>query len=248
VEQRSVTSLRKDLEKQGIDPARERVDLAARLPIRRQSESEWAARQALVEYQLRTPLDFQGSGDVLIRTGEGAAAADVGQLIVAALKSQIDNVLSDLLNEKGTVPRATSQDEATSFKPAIAAAEKADARGFRVTRVVPDAASGQVRVETQFVARLAAGNWKTVWGHSEQADATKVDPDKLEQIAADPRVKQALKLAESAGLGGESAIQQALRIGAATQQAQKQADSRFLEFRDRYLQHLDSPLLPLPSP
>jgi hypothetical protein len=35
----------------------------------------------------------------------------------------------------------------------------------------------------------------------------------------------------------------AIRFGAATQEAQKQADGRFFEFRDRHLRRLDGPVL-----
>ena len=51
------------------------------------------------------------------------------------------------------------------------------------------------------------------------------------------------ELFKSIGLGGEAEIKLAIRFGAATAEAQKAADSRFFEFRDRYLRRLDGPVL-----
>ena len=59
----------------------------------------------------------------------------------------------------------------------------------------------------------------------------------------DPQIRTALDLVKSFGLGGDEQVKLAVRFGAATLEAQKQADSRFFEFRDRYLHRLDGPVL-----
>jgi len=249
VESRSVASLTKELEQRKIDVAKQRVDLSDRFPIRRQSADEWAARQAIVEFQLREPLDFQGTGDVIVQTGDKAPAPATGELLMAILRSQLEGQLADLLAEPGAKPAKRDGESEGSIKKASTVAEKADALGLRITRVTPDVAGGKVRVESQFVAKLANGKWKTVWSHSEQQDPTKVDPDVVDRIAQDPQVKGALEAIKSSGIvGGDAALRQALQFGAGTMQAQQAADERFLEFRDRYLQHLDVPLLPLLQP
>jgi hypothetical protein len=103
-------------------------------------------------------------------------------------------------------------------------------------------------VQSVFVARINTGpqaqsNWETIWSHRETADATKPRAETEVRIANDPQVKQALDAVKKLGLGAEDQIQQAIRFGAATMAAQQTADSRFFEFRDRHLKHLDGPPL-----
>ena len=106
----------------------------------------------------------------------------------------------------------------------------------------------EAAVQSVFVVRVDAGfpekaQWETVWSHRETADATKVRAETEARIANDPQVKQALDKVKSLGLGAEDQVQQAIRFGAATMAAQQTADSRFFEFRDRYVKHLDGPPL-----
>jgi hypothetical protein len=56
-------------------------------------------------------------------------------------------------------------------------------------------------------------------------------------------VRATLQLFKSLGVQGDEQIKLAIRFGAATQEAQKEADSRFFEFRDRHLKQLDGPVL-----
>ena len=123
------------------------------------------------------------------------------------------------------------------------AAEAEKISGFRVTRSEEDLAAKRVAVETRFVARMPDGSWKTVWQRVETADASKARPDVEQQIMQDPQIRTALELVKSFGLGGEEQVKMAIRFGAATQEAQKQADSLFFEFRDRHLHRLDGPVL-----
>jgi hypothetical protein len=123
------------------------------------------------------------------------------------------------------------------------AAKAADVDGFRVTRVDQDIEARRVEVETRFVARLPDGSWRTVWQHVEKTDASKPRPEIEQQIMQDPQVGKALDLVRSIGLGAEDQIKLAIRFGAATMESQKAADSRFYQFRDRYIRRLDGPVL-----
>lgn len=242
VETRSASDLARELKKRGIDPKADTVDLSDRLPIRRQTDTEWAARQALVEYQYRHPVDFQGAGTQLFRTGEGAKAPAAGELLLAIFKEQLATQLADLLADPAAPRRKPDSEE--WLTTATRLAEKDDAGGFRVTRVATDAARGRVSVETRFVARMPAGTWETVWKFEESVDTARADKDRVDRITADPQVQSALELLKAAGLGdGDAAWQSALRMGAATMQAQEAADARFTEFRDRLLQRLEGPPL-----
>jgi hypothetical protein len=246
VETRSTTSLAQELKKQKIEPLDDPDLLLDLLPPRRQNEAAWAARKAIVEYRYRKPLDFQGTGDLVLRTGEDLKAADIGQLIGGVLKGLGDDPLGDLINPRGGGKPGKATANATTEKWLESAASQAAGEsldGFRVTRVVPDMAARRATVETRFVTRLPDGSWKTVWQRTETADASKARPDVEQQIEKDPQVRAALELFKTIGLGGEEQIRLAIRFGAATAEAQKAADSRFFEFRDRHLRRLDGPVL-----
>lgn len=239
VENQSVSSLARNLRKQGVnDPAAQRVDLSERLPSRPQDEKEWAARMAVVEYAYRRRIDFQGTGDLVVRTDEAAPRPDLGRLAAGMFKSQLAGLLDTDANGKPKVASRKWWDAATK------SAEQEQVSGFRITRVDQDLTARRVSVESRFVARMPDGSWLTVWTHAETADASKPRPDLEKRISQDPQVSQALKLAQAAGLTlGAEQLEPVLRIGAATMESQQTADDRFLEFRDRYLRRLDGPPL-----
>lgn len=254
VETRSTNSLMQELKKLKIDPVDDADFLLELLPPRRQNESAWAARRAIVEYHFLKPLDFQGRGDLVLRTGQQINAANAGQLFADLLKSLGGNPLSDLLGPEagpGTGPGAGNAGKKTTGRPqpenwlasAAKVAETERISGFRVTRSEEDLAAKRIAVETRFVARMPDGSWKTIWQRVETADAAKARADAEQQIMQDPQIRAALDLVKSIGLGGDEQFKLAVRFGAATQEAQKQADSRFFEFRDRHLHRLDGPVL-----
>jgi len=179
-----------------------------------------------------------------VRTGEGEKARSIADLLTKILQSQVADQLAELLGEPGKAKPKTKSDSGEWLKSATKTAEGDAVAGFRVTRVNPDAGLRQVSVETRFVARQPRGGWETVWQHTETLDASKPNKDLVDRIANDPQIKQILELTKAAGLGaGDDALQTALQFGAATMQAQESANSRFFEFRDRYLQRLEGPPL-----
>lgn len=245
VETRSATELRQELVAAGVDVDGPVPDLSDRLPVRPQSESEWSARLAIVEYTLHEALDFQGMGQTLIRTGEGKAV-NPAALLPLLLNSQADSLLGDLFEPIRKPGKKPSHPDA--FRPAIRIAEKNQRRGFRVTRLDLDAERMAVVVETEFVARLNDGTWQTIWRHAELADGSKARPEVEAKIAQDPQVKTLLETLQGLGLGADESVTQALRVGAATMAAQQAGDARFFEFRDRYSRRLDGPALFVGSP
>jgi hypothetical protein len=255
VETRSLASLTQELKKRKIDAVDDPDALLDLLPPRRQNEAAWSARKSLIEYHNLKPLDFQGTGDLLVRTGAEPKPADLAQLITGLLKSLGGDPLSDLLDPaagRGTKKVPGNGGAVDQWlAPAVKTAESEQANGFRVTRVDQDLATLRATVETRFVARLPDGKWTTVWQRAVTADASKPRADLEKQIEQDPQVRSALELIKSIGVGGEAQIKTAIRFGAATAEAQKEADSRFFEFRDRLLQRLDGPVLriaPTPRP
>ena len=249
VESRSLASLVQELKKLKAAPVDDPDRLLDLLPPRRENEAAWGARQALIEYQLRKPLDFQGMGDLVFRAGDGLQAGQGAKLIEELIRSLTGGALQDLLDPRpgkpARVPGPGTNDEKW-LATAVQTATAANIAGFRVTRVDQNLEARSVDVETRFVARLPDGSWRTVWQHLEKADAAKPRAETEQQIMQDPQVRAALDLVKIVGLGAEDQIKLAVRFGAATLEAQKAADSRFFQFRDRYLRRLDGPVLRVP--
>ena len=247
VETRDVADLTRELKQKGVDPTKPAPDLSDQLAARPQDEREWAARLALVEYAFGTPLDFQGTGDVLVQSNGSRDLKDMAPVIAKVLRGQVDSFLKDLTGG-GRPAKSKTASNNDWLKSAIRDAEQLKATGFRATRVDLNVEGRQTAVQSAFVVRVGTGpqeqaQWETIWSHHETADATKVRADAEARIANDPQVKQALDKVKSLGLGAEDQIQQAIRFGAATMAAQQTADSRFFEFRDRHLKHLAGPPL-----
>ena len=247
-ETRMADELSRDLKARNVSPIGWPLPFIERLPVREQSDDEWAARRALADYTLGKRLDFQGTGDVLARAGQEVQQADVAQLLVEMLRGQLQSQLGDLLNEGKPAKKPTDNAARTeSLKKAIQAAESEQRTGFRVTRLDLAGDFQQATVTTQFVARMADGTWRTVFQHTERADAKQARPDIEKRIQDDPQVKKALELARQFGLGADEQIQQALRFGAATMTAQQTSDREFATFRDIYLSSLAKPPLSVPN-
>jgi hypothetical protein len=248
IETRSTTGLEHELKQKKIEPVDDPDALLDLLPPRRQNDAAWAARQAIVEYRFCKPLDFQGTGDVVVRSGDNVKVDDFAPLIGELLKSVVGgDSLEDLLGAPpaggGRKPTGTNPAGEKWLASAVKIADSEGVAGFRVTRVEQNLAAKRAAVETRFVGRLPDGSWKSVWQQRVAADASKPRPDVEQQIENDPRVRAALQLFKTLGAQGDEQVKLAIRFGAATQEAQKEADSRFFEFRDRYLKQLDGPVL-----
>src|SRR6185295_2387010 len=122
-----------------------------------------------------------GTGELIVRTGEGAKAPAAGELLLGVLKGQLAGQLTDQPGDP--VAAKTKPESAAWFEAATKAAESEDTGGFHVTRVAPDVAGGRIAVESRFVARFPNGRWETVWHHTEVVDAARADKVRTEQIA-----------------------------------------------------------------
>jgi hypothetical protein len=252
VETREVGDLIEELKSKRIDPERDTFRLTDRVPGRAQSDREWAARQAIVEFEYGKRVEFQGMGSTLLRTGTGAKKIGMEQMLAEMLpqllQSQLTNQLgglSDLLNEPGlggNRPKAPAPRKPDLSK-AIEAARQEKVRGFRVTQLELNINQKVARVVGSFVARMPDGEWVTVWSETVNGDATQARPELRERIEKDPQVAGVLKTVKGLGLGIEQQLGTALQFGAATMEAQQQADRQFIEFRERHLDRLDNPPL-----
>ena len=241
VETRDVASLQKELTNRGVN-LESVPDLSDRLPSRMQTEEEWGARLAVVEYSLGTSLDFQGMGDTLARVRDGKPVA-LGEILPKLLQQQLNTLLADLAPDlrPPTQPKGNSD----WLNSATRIAEQEKVRGFRVTRLELDATALKVTVETRFVAQIGDGKWKTVWLSKVAEDGAKARPQQEARIEQDPQLKSVIEATRSLGLADADALKRAIRIGAATMSAQQTSDSTFAGFRERYTRHLDGPPLTL---
>jgi hypothetical protein len=245
VETQDATTLQKELTKRKIPLDGPTPDISSRLPPRPQDDREWAARMAVVEYVYRQALDFQGMGDTLVRTGEGQKP-DLTAVFQKLMKQQVDSVLKDLLNEGPARPEPIKP-ERELFAPAIAAAESAGSRGFRVTRLQMEPERNRVGVEVRFIAKVDDERWQTIWQATEFADTTQPRPDMEAKIEQDPQVKSVLQTIKTVGFLDDAPLRTALRTGAATMSAMQSAEQAFFTFTNRYTQHVDRPKLLLPA-
>jgi len=261
VEGRSAADLTKELRGRGIDPLSPPPGLGDRLPPLPQDDREWAARMALVEDALGDPVAFQGFGDTVVKAGdtEGGLAGilpQLGQLLGGgngALGGPgLDEILGGL--QGGGIPGVRAPPPATpgganpAGKPAerwlvSARAQAADAGHYRATRVNVDAAMGRAEVESVFEARMPDGSWETIWREVRAADAAQANEAAVERITADERISGLLQTIRGIGIVDEASIMQAIRVGAATMEAQGSVDTAFNDFRSRHIQRLDGPPL-----
>ena len=245
VETREAEDLARELSRKRIDPAQPVPDLSERLPLRLQDEREWSARMALIHYSLGKPLDFQGTGDLLVRADHAKNAADVAPLVAKLFGGQVDSLLKDLLNEGLLPPSAPASPKSSNawLEPAIREAERDKVRAFRATRVDLGLERRQATVNSAFVVQLANGKWEVIWSDRDTEDGSHERPAIEAGIANDPQVKSALGLLKSLGGNGDDQVRSAIRFGAATMAAQQAVNSRFSRFQEPFLRGLDGPPL-----
>ncbi len=243
VETSSVSDLARTLRKQGIEPNTVPVDLSDRLPPSAQNDRQWAARMAVVEYQFRQPLNFQGTGSLLLRTGDKPQMPNLNDLVGEMLNGELGKNLADLLGNAAGGKSVSGP----WYASATNSAEKEGLLGVRVTRVNQNLVAKRVSVETMFLARMPGGKWETVWSYTETANAAQPRPDLEARIAKDPQVQKALGLIKTIGLAAEGNVHLAMRFGAATMEAQQTADAKFYKFRDRCLRRLSGPPITWPG-
>ncbi len=240
------TLLRKRLEEQQIDWADETVDLSEQVPhVQQDTPRQWAARRALIEYNMRESLDYQGTGRMLVRVGEGAAnpAALMGQFLGGGM-----DPISQLGAELGLPEfKRPAESQSDWWRSATQAAERDGFHGVLITRLKQSLLSPQVVVETWFFARSKPDDWFPVVRLRSQANANNQAQERIDRIREDPQIKSLLDTLSSLGLDAGGRLDQALRHGAATQQAMRDANSRFYEFLTPYLDSVQSPPIELPS-
>lgn len=243
IEHRDVDDLLRELQEKGIDPAKQQVDLSDRLRPLPETERQWAARRAIIEYEYGKRLDYQGTGELMVATGDDSKPVPIAQIVAGLYQARVGRQLADLL-EPNAGKSGVGHGPPKWLEAAMRSAAEQGVSAIRFTRVEPDLEAKRVSVEENFLARMPDGSWETVWSWTETSDASQPRLELEKEIARDPRVQNALKAVRGLGLvAGEESIGLAVRFGAATAEASRTTAESFTEFRERYRRRLDGPPL-----
>jgi len=238
------SALLRQLSELKLDPSQEPVDLSADLPaIPTQSPRQWAARQALVEFQMLEPLEYQGTGTQLFRKG---AAIDPQALIGQMLGGGGGDAISRLGAELGLPEFKAPAERADWWHGVTAEAERDGFRGVLITRLDQNLLSTKVAVEANFFAREQPGQWFLVRTFRAETDATAQPAEQMERLRTDPQIAALINTLDSLGLGAQAQFDRALQHGAATQVAMQEAQAQFTQFTEQQLRSLAGQPIQLP--
>lgn len=230
------------LAEQGVDTTLPPPSLIDRLPPLAQDDNQWRARVALLQDAYGSTVNFQGTGDLVIRADAEVSIEALLPVVTDMLKGDVGGLL-DLLGGGGRPGQAQPDRWLASAR------SQAGSEGrFRATRVQTKPEQGVVDVESAFEVRLADGTWGTVWRVTQRVDATQPREGLEERIAGDPRVGQAITAIKAFGVVDQETLTEAIRFGAATMEAQEAIDRTFAAFRSDHTLRLDGlPLVVIPQ-
>ncbi len=238
IESRKPSSLVNELKLKKIDAALIPPDLASRFCATEESEEQWRIRLAIVSQQLDKPIEFQGSGDVMIQLGSDKLP-DTTALMGQLMQSQMNSLLQELTGATKKIT-PTKLEDADWTKSAISQAEKIKANYFRATNVRMNPAGASTTVESAFLAKLESGRWMVVWHASADQSSGQQKEDAIKKITIDPQVKAIQTQFQALGIA-DAGFDQAIRMGAATMTAQQMVNDEFQQFVERHLKQLNSP-------
>jgi len=229
VENRGASSLLAEVREHGVKLDTHQPDLSDRFGLLAQTDEQWQARKALVEYKFLREPAFQGMGAVLVRVGARGQAADLAQLVPELIQERLQGQLAELLG--GSQGQQSAEHQQTAIKKALADLPAEEFTGCQITVLDHDAGLRQVRVTGWFFVRFSEGAWREIWQTAITADPANVSPERLEDLKADPQIQGIEKVFDGLGLGGSGdVLETALRFGAATQEAQLAVDKAFGEY------------------
>ncbi len=238
-----VTTLARQLHELGVDVAKEKVDLADQIVSGPLTDKQWATRQALIEYRVEDAVEYQGTGSTFVRKN---GAADTTSLLTQMLSGagSDEGMLKQLGAELGLPEfgQLAARDDWSAKVTQVV--EREGHRAVRITRLTQSLLSPLVQIETCFLAMEKPGAWFEVAKFTAEVDANTVPVERCELIKSDPQVKQLLETLAALGLPIDQArIDQAIRHGAAAQEAVLKADTQFQEFLALTKDKLDAPFL-----
>ncbi|MCY2985746.1 MAG: hypothetical protein NTY15_19140 [Planctomycetota bacterium] len=245
IETRKPSSLVDELKNKKVDPTLGPPDLSDRFYPTEEGDEQWTVRLAIVSHGLDKPIEFQGSGDVMLLVDSKDQQPDLSSLMGQLMQSQMNSLLEELTGTGKKASRKTLE-ESDWIKSAISKAEKRKASYFRATNVRTDVLAGTSTVETAFLVQQSTGKWTIAWRAAAVQNMADQKQEAIRRILDDPQVQAIQGQFETAGIDGVS-LDKGIRAGAATMVAQKLANSEFQEYMDRYLKSLSQPPVLLPT-
>lgn len=245
VESRKPSSLIEELKNKKVDPTLAPPDLSDRFYPSEEGEEQWTTRIAIVSHRLDKPIEFQGSGNVMLNVNTKDPQLDVASLMEQMMQSQMSSLLEELTGAGKKSSRRTLEDS-DWIKSAVSKAEKMKVGYFRATNVHTDLLADTSTVESAFLVRQANGKWTICWQSTSVEKMSDQKQDEITRVLDDPQVKAIRSQLETTGVGGGS-LDQGIRAGAATMVAQRKANNEFQLFADKYLKNLTQPPVLLPS-
>lgn len=250
VAQRTARSLAAELKQLQVDVEAADVDFSSDIPAPPQSDEQWALRKGIVEFQLREPLEFQGTGETFFRQGENInPLALVQQMMQQGSASQIQQVGEELGLPEFTHRRRQAEQEPPKdwWKRQAEVADREGFRSFQITRLNQNLLRSDVSVDVVFLVKDHEDQWRAVHLATGRADADRQSAEDMEHLREDPQVKQVVELMEGLGLGAQGQMERALRHGLATQSAMQMARDEMQKFVDLYADDLTSPSVEVPD-
>ncbi|HVC92127.1 MAG TPA: hypothetical protein VND64_00475 [Pirellulales bacterium] len=248
-EEQTATALIEQLEAKGIDAALASPDLSDRLGAMAQDDRQWAAKVALVEYEILGKPHYAGSGSKLHRDDTGQAPPDVTEILIEQFQDQFGDLLGELLAPSGGNRNRRDEDKLkTAISGAAAEVAAEGLNGLRVSYLSQDPLNHKVTVQAKFLARMPDGAWQPIWEHDSTIDTTIPRANEEEQLATDPQVAKVLEIARKLGIDvNDERIRTALRNGAVTNEALQDVNRAFVEFMLSNVRRLDGPPIAVPD-
>lgn len=246
IEDLSAGAVAEKLKQKSVDVDRGVPDLSDRIGVVPLDDRQWAAKVALIEFEILGQPHFQGTGGMLVRDDGSGARPALPDLIGGMLQDQLGDALGDLLNPQPAAGGAANK-QAKAAEKALATAAEERATGVRITYLNQDIAKGRVTVTDTFYARMPDNAWATIWEKSSTAGLEAAKEVSDDELAADPQVAEMLKTLKGLGIdANQDLFKSALRFGGATQKAMQATDREFTEFLLAHTRRLIDPPLPLP--
>jgi hypothetical protein len=241
VETANASVLKRELEKRNVDLDGYSLKLGNEMPPMLESDTDWEARKALIEFALLERVEYQGTGEMFFRRGENANPMQAMQAMMQngglGGFSQIDKLGRELgLPEFQN--RKSNENSDAWIKPMIEAAEKANRRSFSVSRMEP---GDPVKVETSLYYKAMDGRWYPLATFANSERLRDQSADELDALKEDPQVARVMDIAKQFGLADPSLLDQAIRNGAATRKALEKSMSDLETYVEQYSFEIDNP-------
>ncbi|HVA47424.1 MAG TPA: hypothetical protein VNH11_13725 [Pirellulales bacterium] len=246
----SAAALAEKLKEQAVDVEHAVPDLSDRFDIVPLDDRQWAAKVALIEFEILVQPHFQGTGGMLVRDdGDGGNRPPLADLIGGMLQDQLGDALGDLLNpQPGGAGDGGATKQRKAANEALASAAEEKATGVRITYLDQDIANRRVTVTDTFYALMPGNAWEAIWRQSSTAGIDVAKEMNEDELAADPQVAEVSKTLKGLGIDANNELfKSALRFGGATQKAVQDSDRAFTEYLLSHTRRLIGPPVPLPS-